>query len=90
MYPFIKPKLIAIAGKFMISDEKPMCNSCWEETVPSCFICKCKIIAQRIIASNDIAIHPECFNCGKCSLDIGKSRFVPNEGKIYHEECFVK
>ena len=47
------------------------------------------MIGQKLQAQ-DKSYHPYCFTCDKCKGSLEHEAFVPHEGKVYHNKCYVQ
>uniref|UniRef100_A0A8C3XRX5 Filamin binding LIM protein 1 n=1 Tax=Chelydra serpentina TaxID=8475 RepID=A0A8C3XRX5_CHESE len=73
-----------LAGqRYYQKEGRPMCSSCYKETLETCAKCQ-GLILEHIIRALGNGYHPECFMCSVCGRSIGDESFAVNDQNEVH------
>uniref|UniRef100_A0A674KA00 Filamin-binding LIM protein 1 n=1 Tax=Terrapene triunguis TaxID=2587831 RepID=A0A674KA00_9SAUR len=73
-----------LAGqRYYQKEGRPMCNSCYKDTLEKCAKCQ-GLILEHIIRALGNGYHPECFMCSVCGRSIGDESFAVNDQNEVH------
>ncbi|XP_072465092.1 filamin-binding LIM protein 1 isoform X1 [Notamacropus eugenii] len=80
-----------LAGKrFYQKDGRPLCESCYQDTLEKCGRCQA-VVLDHVIRALGQTFHPECFTCVVCSRCIGDESFALDEqNEVYCLDDFYR
>ncbi|XP_077631743.1 filamin-binding LIM protein 1 isoform X2 [Crocuta crocuta] len=80
-----------LAGQsFYQKDGRPLCESCYQDTLEKCGKCG-EVVQEHIIRALDQAFHPACFTCVTCARCIGDESFaLDNQNEVYCLDDFYR
>ncbi|XP_078308475.1 filamin-binding LIM protein 1 isoform X2 [Panthera onca] len=80
-----------LAGQsFYQKDGRPLCESCYQDTLEKCGKCG-EVVREHIIRALGQAFHPTCFTCVTCARCIGDESFaLDNQNEVYCLDDFYR
>uniref|UniRef100_A0A6G3MJ70 Four and a half LIM domains protein 3 (Trinotate prediction) n=1 Tax=Henneguya salminicola TaxID=69463 RepID=A0A6G3MJ70_HENSL len=76
--------------QFTIKDGNMLCNLCFQNSKPICYVCKNIINEPKFAHFKDQYLHINCFRCNDCSTTLENSSYYEEGDHIICSECFVK
>ncbi|XP_071473480.1 filamin-binding LIM protein 1 isoform X1 [Marmota flaviventris] len=80
-----------LAGQsFYQKDGRPLCESCYQDTLEKCGQCG-EVVRDHIIRALGQAFHPSCFTCVSCARCIGDESFaLDSQNQVYCLDDFYR
>nr|XP_040143896.1 filamin-binding LIM protein 1 [Ictidomys tridecemlineatus] len=80
-----------LAGQsFYQKDGRPLCESCYQDTLEKCGQCG-EVVRDHIIRALGQAFHPTCFTCVSCARCIGDESFaLDSQNQVYCLDDFYR
>nr|XP_020028812.1 LOW QUALITY PROTEIN: filamin-binding LIM protein 1 [Castor canadensis] len=80
-----------LAGQsFYQKDGRPLCESCYQDTLEKCGQCG-EVVQDHIIRALGQAFHPTCFTCVTCARCIGDESFaLDGQNQVYCLDDFYR
>ncbi|XP_053432803.1 filamin-binding LIM protein 1 [Nycticebus coucang] len=80
-----------LAGQsFYQKDGRPLCESCYQDTLEKCGKCG-EVVREHIIRALGRAFHPPCFTCVACTRCIGDESFaLDSQNEVYCLDDFYR
>ncbi|XP_020137176.2 filamin-binding LIM protein 1 [Microcebus murinus] len=80
-----------LAGQsFYQKDGRPLCESCYQDTLEKCGKCG-EVVREHVIRALGRAFHPPCFTCVACARCIGDESFaLGSQNEVYCLDDFYR
>ncbi|KAL2773330.1 filamin-binding LIM protein 1 isoform b, partial [Daubentonia madagascariensis] len=80
-----------LAGQsFYQKDGRPLCESCYQDTLEKCGKCG-EVVREHVIRALGRAFHPPCFTCVACARCIGDESFaLDGQNEVYCLDDFYR